>query len=164
MANITRIVLTILLLSCVSSQPEKPKLISLVPPPPIENPAPEPKTVIKEHSAGEYLEFAFMQYHNRLWASSINSFELAIGTGNLNDAGRALAYWHIGDCYLKLSREDEAAEAFFFFMVVGQSILEEERRYAVTADGDFTTHFGLEKKIQDAIMFFQGLWVERQEE
>lgn len=164
MASIARIVFTILLLSCVSSQPEKPQSVTLVPPPPVS--AEPPKMAEEEPSAGDLLETAFLQYHTSLWRSAINSFDRAIATGNLNDAGRALAYWHIGDCALRINEEDMAAEAFFAFTVAGQAVLDvrDQRRFAVDQDGDFVEHFGLEKRMQDAVNFLNDLWKERQKE
>lgn len=159
-----RIIIALLLVcvSCTATVPPQPQLISLMPPSTtVEK---EVKVVHKPETASEFLELAFMQYHRALWKEAADTFTLAVGTGNLNDAGRALAYWHIAECYLNLRNEDEAAEAYLAFTLVAKDILDirEKRKYAVTDQGDFVQHFKLEKRMNDAVDYINDLWRSRQ--
>jgi len=47
---------------------------------------------------------------------TIQSFQKALDTDSLNEAGMALAYWHIGQSLDALSRTSEACEAFLAFI------------------------------------------------
>lgn len=162
MMSIVKILSAVFLLGCAGSQPPPPQLATFPPvePPPI---AIELPPELQEPSAGDYLEVAFMQYRVKLWELAISSFESAIATGHLNDAGRVISYWHIGDCNLKLNNVDEAAEAFFSFVIIGDSVIEERetRRYDVDESGDFVQHFDLKDKIISALEFLTDVWDER---
>ncbi len=127
------------------------------------NPIIVPPDPPEEASAGELLERGFTLFHMGMFALSSQSFTLAIGTGNLNDAGRALAYWHIAECQSRLDNKDNAADAFQSFLIVGQDILDirENRRFAVTNDMDFVDHFQLKEKLGIARAYVSALWAAR---
>jgi len=135
----------------------------LLPPITLEPPPVRSRTILIEQSAGQYLEHGMLAFSLRKWKDAIEAFESAIGTGNLNDAGRALSYWHIAQSYIGLSDEDGIMEALSSFILVSQDILDmrERRRYAVTEEGDFVTHFGLVHKIAWARSSINFVWSTR---
>lgn len=112
----------------------------------------------EEPTAGEYLDMAFKQYMAGLWRYAADSFTLALKTGELNDKGRALAYWHIGECYIKLQDRDKCAEAWFSFITIAQDLIE------YNAKDEFVVGFQLERKIKLAGAFIKALWKERTSE
>ncbi|MHA2280010.1 MAG: hypothetical protein ACXAC5_03915 [Promethearchaeota archaeon] len=123
----------------------------------------EPKTVMKEYSASELLERGFMFFHQKLFRDAAENFRKAIGTGNLNDAGRALAYWHMGLCWTELNEEDNTMDALFSFVMVAQDILDirEIRQYAVAEGEDFVGHFKLMQKLAWARAYINFTWASR---
>lgn len=125
-----------------------------------------PPPVPEEASAGELLERGFALFHAQNWELSAESFELSIGTGNLNDAGRALSYWHIAECWKRKQDNDRVAEAYHSFIISAQDILDirERRRFAVTEGQDFVDSFRLVDRLDEARAFMSALWYHRSED
>lgn len=123
------------------------------PPPPIPQ-APAPQ-VTEEPTAADYLEAGMDQFNRKMYRKAVQSFRYAIKSGMLNDMGRALAYWHIGFAYQQIGKEDNAAEAYFSFIIVGQDILEADRAK------DFIQGFRLKLKMKLATAYINALWTSR---
>jgi hypothetical protein len=118
----------------------------------------------KKLPAGKYLGSGLSLYVQKQYQQASGVFQSAIETGDLNDAGRALAYWHIAQCWSHLDDKDLAAEAYHSFAFVAQDILDmrEQRRFAVAADGrDFVSHFKVEKKLAEARAYVNAVWATR---
>ncbi|MCC6897466.1 MAG: hypothetical protein IT377_00750 [Polyangiaceae bacterium] len=117
-----------------------------------------------DDSAGALLERGFYHFNRNEHGKARASFAAAIGTNNLNDAGRSLAYWHIYLASRRSADEDGAAEALSSFIVVSQDVLEvrDEMRYAVSDSGsDFVQRFNLEARLARARAAMSAMWAKR---
>ncbi len=122
-----------------------------------------PETVELEGSAAGLLERAFVHFQDDEHQEAAAAFRAAIGTGNLNDAGRALAYWHIFLSDSLNDREDDGTDALASFVVVGQDVLDSRNtmRYAVTSTGDFVERFNLSNRLSKARAMLSVKWANR---
>ncbi len=146
------------------SRPNPPMVASMEPMATEAKPsaAPEPEDV-GDDSAGGLLERAFAQFNRDDYAASSKTFTLAIGTNNLNEAGRALAYWHIYLAEKRLAHEDQATEALASFCEVGEEIMEarDNSRYAMTTASDFIERFNLDTRLSRARAILSATWAKR---
>ena len=161
------IILTIMLISCATTTVPPTEIVSAEEE---SEPATKPEASkekntpeVKEHTAGELLEQGFMYFGIGRFAWSAESFGRAVGTGNLNDAGRALSYWHIAACQIELEDEDRVLDALFDFAMVSQDILDirEHRRFAVEEGADFVDSFELVSKLAWARAYINFTWASR---
>ena len=120
----------------------------------------------QELGASALLERAFLAYQLGRDRRAADSFAAAINTGSLNDAGRALAYWHMALAERRLGEEDRSAEALWSFIFVAEEILEvrDVHPYSVDGDGDFVDHFNLESRLAEAKGFLAAIWARRADE
>lgn len=110
-----------------------------------------------------HLDLAISYTNTREWMNAIESFLNAISSGDLNNAGKALSYWNIAECWGKLGNEDQVIGALFNFTLVAQAVLEERDviRYTVTSDGDFVEKFDLVGKLDFARAYINYTWAIR---
>ncbi|MFH1064752.1 MAG: hypothetical protein V1729_06725 [Candidatus Woesearchaeota archaeon] len=114
--------------------------------------------------AGKYLESGFDNVQKNDLVKATRSFECAIATGNLNDAGSALAYWHIGVGYINSGKMDIACEAFSAFIMYSSDLLKEREDKGAVVDpsgNDFVTSFGLEEKLDQARATLSVEWAKK---
>lgn len=126
--------------------------------------APDPVQVEeRDDSASAHLERAFHRFRLGEYGRAARSFEAAIGTNNLNDSGRALAYWHVYLCRAQTGEEDAAAEALMSFSVVAEDMLSDsdEVSHEYLASRDFVERFNLEGRLARARATLAALWVDR---
>jgi len=143
MGRVGTILVTTLLLACTSTQDTSLQVRPI--PTPVIVPLLTPLTPAELLSRG--LEaFILHQYQD-----AIQAFQEAIKSGGLNDKGRAVSYWHIGTSYRMLEEQDNAAEAFFYFIAVAQEITDID-------DEGFISAIDLGPKIEDANEFIETLW------
>ncbi|MBI5508181.1 MAG: hypothetical protein HY903_05460 [Deltaproteobacteria bacterium] len=129
--------------------------------PPEDWPAEDPANL--RESASDLLEHAFLSFTVGRDQAASRSFAAAIATGDLNDAGRALAYWHIATSERRLDNEDASAEALMSFIVVGQDVLDARATRPYTLDGrsDFVENFNLESRLAEAKGYLAAAWARR---
>lgn len=124
----------------------------------------EAKEELPELPAGELLSMALTTYHAESYREAEGFFIRALRTGNLNDAGRALAYWHLGTAYNKLGDVDSECEAMSSFISVAEDVIgmRDERHFAVNEDGtDFVEGFELQRKLTQARTVLNSVWARR---
>jgi hypothetical protein len=140
-----------------------PRMMASVVPVAVPQIPPNDDTVEVEGSAAGLLERAFVHFQEDRHAAAAQAFRAAINTGNLNDAGRALAYWHIFLAESMLDHQDDGAEALSSFIVVGQDVVDARNtmRYAVTSSGDFVERFDLNDRLSRARALLSAAWAER---
>lgn len=148
--------------SSLSGLEERPLVASMTPVVPAQE-IPEIEMDFADDSAGALLERGFVFFHRQQHRKAADSFSAAISTGNLNDAGRALAYWHVAESERKLDNEDKSAEALWSFSLVAQDVMDERvyRRYAVDSTGDFVEHFNLAARVAEARGYVQAAWAKQ---
>lgn len=141
--------------------PNRPMVASL-------EPVATPEIVETQHlnpaaAAGALLEQGMLHHRQGQFELASRAFHYAIETGRLNNAGRALAYWHIFTSSEELGRVDDGANALMSFVVVAEEVLEvrERLRYAVNSSGDFVDRFSLEPKLQRARAVLSATWASR---
>jgi hypothetical protein len=111
-------------------------------------------------SAAALLERGFLSFRHDQPADARQAFTAAIATGNLNDAGRAVAYWHIFLANQQQGDVDGGAEALNAFLVAAQDLLDERgtRGVAATSSGDFVDRFDLERRMARARAVLSAVW------
>lgn len=109
------------------------------------------------------LEYAISYFRRHEWEKAIQSFFNAITNDDLNNAGKALSYWNISECWRELGNEDQIINALFMFIITAQDVLDEydTRRYTVTLDGDFVKKFDLTGKLNYARSYINFTWITR---
>jgi hypothetical protein len=114
-------------------------------------------------SAGDLLEQGLRHFARNETDESIQSFQAAIRTGHLNDAGRALAYWHIFNCENDLGHTDASLEALSSFVIVGQDTVDMRSMtaFAVDDSSDFVERFDLERRLARARAILSSTWIDR---
>ncbi len=110
-----------------------------------------------EIGAADYLEAGFEYIQKNAVKEATHSFGCAVSTGYLNDAGSALAYWHIAAGHSDLGHMDEACEAFTAFILYASDLLEERAERS----NDFVTNFSLEEKLDQARATISVEWAKR---
>ena len=88
------------------------------------------------------------------------AFRTAIGTNTLNDAGRALGYWHIYLAEQGSDRHSAASDALSSFVVVAEDILQirASLRYAEDGSQDFVDRFDLKRRLARARAVLSASW------
>lgn len=116
-------------------------------------------------SAAVLLKRAFTFFEQDENIMAIAMFRAAINTGNLNDAGRALAYWHIYVAYTAVNQPEDASEALLMFTVVAQDVLDvrDQMRYADDGHGDFVQRFDLRNRLARARASLSASWAKQAE-
>ena len=111
-------------------------------------------------SAAVLLKRAFTFFEQDENIMAIAMFRAAINTGNLNDAGRALAYWHVYVAYTAVNQAEDASEALLMFTVVAQDVLDvrDQMRYADDGHGDFVQRFDLRNRLARARASLSASW------
>jgi hypothetical protein len=111
-------------------------------------------------SAGALLHRAFELFRQEKDSPAVTTFYAAIGTGSLNDAGRALAYWHIFVAQQHLGHEDGAADALGSFVVVAQDVLDEADQARNKEEGadEFVVRFDLRRRLSRARATLSAVW------
>lgn len=111
-------------------------------------------------SAGALLKRAFDYFKQDKNAMAAATFRAAVNTGNLNDAGRALAYWHIYVAEESIGDTDRGVDALASFVVVAQDVIEmrEQMRYAEDDSGDFVDRFDLKRRLTRARAMMSVAW------
>jgi hypothetical protein len=141
----------------------RPALASIQPvmiaPPPGE-PAPE---IEEDTSAAGLLEKGFSYFRQEQARAAGDAFRAAIDTGHLNDAGRALAYWHIYLAERSSGNMEAGVDALSSFVVVGQDVLDVrgDTKYAVDENGDFVARFDLENRLARARAVLSASWADK---
>lgn len=148
-------------LADVQAAPVRPLVASVDP-----VPMPLPPTVAAAPSdaetatAGALLKRAFDFFKDDHNAEAAATFRAALATGNLNDAGRALAYWHIYLSEQSQGRANQGIDALASFVVVAQDVLSirEQLRYAEDDSGDFVDRFDLKRRLSRARAILSAAW------
>jgi tetratricopeptide (TPR) repeat protein len=119
--------------------------------------------IISKNIAIAYLDRGLKFYSTGQWQSSIKAFSLALKKNNLNDAGKALVYWHVALCQIKLNQKNEGLEALSSFIAIGQNILDirDTMRYAVTSTIDFVESFDLIDRLAWSRALINFTWADR---
>lgn len=131
---------------------------------PVATPAAEAEEDVNPAAAaGALLEQGMGYFREGNYPLAAKAFRYSVDTGSLNNAGRALAYWHIFASAKEQGHTNDAADALSSFVVVAQDILDVRNRYryAVSASGDFVDRFGLDEKLQHARAMLSATWASR---
>jgi len=112
---------------------------------------------VEQPTAATLLERGFADFRTGRLVQAREDFGAAIGTGELNDAGRVLAYWHIHLAESELGHEDLSAEAASSFIVVAEDLL----RDPSTARSDFVEQFDLHRRLAQARALMSATWARR---
>lgn len=166
-----RLMITALLASsvaCASSSaleltqtPTRPLVASMQP----VSPGPQPAAADPhfDDTASGFLERAFHHFRRDEYVASSTAFSSAIRTNNLNDAGRALAYWHVHLCQYELGKIDASAEALMSFSTVAEQMVQERtvNPFSYGANRDFMARFNIEGRLARARALLSATWVAR---
>jgi hypothetical protein len=73
--------------------------------------------------AGQWLDQAFSLWHDEHYAACIAALREALNTQELNDAGQAMAYWHIYLCEQAMGHPSAAKNALADFVAVADAMV-----------------------------------------
>ena len=142
------------------SKPLRPLVASLKPlGVPLEPQKQEQIVVDPNAGPGKLLEQGLVLFQSRAFRTSAMAFNAAIATDRLNDAGRALAYWHVFVAQRSLGETDLANDALSSFVILGYDLME-ARDHTPYAAG-FVERFMLSEKIAQARAIMSATWAER---
>ena len=114
-------------------------------------------------SAAEWLQRGFAHFQRDEPALAGAAFRAAVGTGSLNDAGRALAYWHIYLAERRQGHTELGADALESFVAAGQELLDSRGSAGFILQGaaDFVERFELDRRMTRARALLSALWADR---
>jgi len=143
-------------LSCSVTIPKKPVVVAVVVASEIETPIASPPA---KKTSEELLTQATNQLAGDNCVSAIKTFNEVIATDRLNNIGAAFSYWYIGFCWRHLGNMDNAAGAYFSFIVVAQEIMDvyDPEKYTSTGDG-FVEEFELRLRLVEAKAYMNLVW------
>jgi len=150
-----KLFLCIFFTTCCTATPVPKQVIE---PPPVVK-----RVVLDELPVAELMQIAFMQWERELWQEAATVFQIAINSGMLNDMGRVVCYWHIGQAFEKIGNIDQAAEAYFSFTMVAEDILfpTNWEHEPMPPNEEFIMGFGLREKLDYAAQYINLLWESR---
>lgn len=122
-------------------------------------PAPALAAMHPAKAAAVLLESAIVAFRSADFATASADFSKAIETSRLNDAGRALAYWHIFLAEGHLGNTSLGSEALASFVVVAADLVEEARMGLTSSD--FSQRFDLEGKLARGRATLSATWAQR---
>ncbi len=134
--------------------------------PNIDNPTPEP---IREGGrASDYLALGLTFYNGNQKLEAIEAFNKAIATGDLNNQGRALAYWHLFLSYRDENVTSHGADALSSFVTVASLLMQQA---AEGVDGEdllehvkvFIERFDLRDRLLLAEVTLEAIWAHKDE-
>lgn len=112
-------------------------------------------------TAGGLLERAFAQFNRDDYKGASRSFGASIATNNLNEAGRALAYWHIYLAEKRLGQDDRSNEALSSFTQVAQEMIEDRDSNGAMGGSDFIERFSLDTRLSRARAILSATWAKK---
>jgi len=117
-----------------------------------------------EVRASDYLALGLGHYQNNRKAEAAQAFEHALSTGNLNNQGRALAYWHLFLAERDVNLQGPGAEALESFVTVAQLLIED----SVTGSdesgdnvAEFIDGFNVSERMLLGQLVLDALWARR---
>jgi hypothetical protein len=143
-----------------------PALASIDPLPP-SPPEPPPPPAIgnpdDDSSAAGLLERGLVYLRSDRPALGAEAFRAALETGNLNNAGRSLAYWHIYLCEWVQAHRDPAADALESFLAASQDVLDtrSDRPEVLNNAAEFIERFDLDHRMSRARATLSALWADK---
>jgi hypothetical protein len=116
--------------------------------------------------ASDYLAFGLTYFNGGQRLEAINAFSHAIATGDLNNQGRALAYWHLFLSHREESLDSHGAEALSSFVTIGRML---QQQASEGYDGEdllehvksFIERFELNDRILLAEVTLEALWAKK---
>lgn len=112
-----------------------------------------------EQSATDLLSQGFAFLRNGHYAAAQNRLESALGTGELNDAGRTLTYWHLYIAAQAQGQGHAANDALSSFVTLGTEILNNhDRDDESSSNADFAQHFDLPHRLAQARAALNAAW------
>lgn len=114
--------------------------------------------------ASDHLAMGVALFHGNQRAKAAAAFKRALETGNLNNQGRALAYWHLFLANREGDVTGAGAEALDSFLTVSLLLFEEERELPdVEAQSvrEFIHGFNLAERMLLAELVLDALWARR---
>lgn len=117
----------------------------------------------EDASAAELLQRGFAYFRDDKPALAGASFRAAIATGSLNDAGRALAYWHVYLAERTQGHTELGADALASFLAAGQEVMDarESPLFSTQGGSDFVERFDLDRRMTRARALLSAVWAAR---
>ena len=125
-----------------------------------------PAAIAPDAKASDYLAMGLTFYQANQKSDAARAFNFALSTGNLNNQGRALAYWHLFLAHRDANLQGPGAEALESFVTVSTDLLdqtggEEESGANVR---EFIDGFNLTERMLLAELVLDALWARRDPE
>ena len=118
--------------------------------------------------ASDYLALGLTFYNGNQKLEAIEAFGKAIATGDLNNQGRALAYWHLFLSYRDESVTSHGADALSSFVTVASLLVQQSQE---GVDGEdllehvkvFIERFDLRDRLLLAEVTLEAIWAHKDE-
>lgn len=127
----------------------------------------EPRNVLQDGGrASDYLALGLSFYNDDRRLDAIEAFSRALATGDLNNQGRALAYWHLFLSHREDALGTHGADALDSFVTVARLLVQQS---AEATDGEdllehvraFIERFELRDRLLLAEVTLEALWAHR---
>jgi len=113
--------------------------------------------------ASDYLALGLTFYNGNQKVEAVDAFQRALETGDLNNQGRALAYWHLFLSYRDDKLSSQGAEALASFVTVSRLLMQQS---VDKLDGEdllehvvtFIERFDLRDRLMLAEVTLEALW------
>jgi hypothetical protein len=119
---------------------------------------------VPEARASDYLALGLSHYQANQKPEAARAFERALSTGNLNNQGRALAYWHLFLAERDGNLQGAGADALESFVTVAQLLLD-DRASGSDDSGDnvaeFIDGFNVSERMLLGQLVLDALWARR---
>jgi hypothetical protein len=141
--------------------PETTQKIAIAPRTPASAKVP---TLAPNARASDYLALGLSLYQANEKSDAAHAFQLALQTGNLNNQGRALAYWHLFLAHRDGNLQGPGAEALDAFITVSNDLIEESHCTGAEDCADvreFVDGFALTDRLLLAELVLDALWARR---
>jgi hypothetical protein len=157
-------------ISCASVPAQSPQnkgyLASLKTIPPTLAPKAQVEPIKAGARASDYLALGLTHYNGSEKLQAIDAFHKALETGDLNNQGRALAYWHLFLSYRDEHLSSHGAEALESFITVSHLLLQQSDD---GVDGEdllehvrtFIERFDLRDRLMLAEVTVEALWAHK---
>lgn len=123
------------------------------------------KEIAPDAKASDYLAMGLNFYQANQKVDAAHAFTLALDTGNLNDQGRALAYWHLFLAHRDSNLSGPGAEALQSFITVSNLLFQEDKELAGYVEDepihDFIEGFNLNERFLLAELLLDAIWARR---
>jgi hypothetical protein len=108
--------------------------------------------------ASDLLQQGFAALSDRQPHQAVALLQAAVATGELNEAGRTLAYWYLFVAWQRLGGEHQSAEALLSFVTVAADLMDDLAEQSSPTADLFAERFDLKRRLARARATLSAVW------